>query len=70
MCDATECRTQCVCECVTQPNVGIGEHFITFTTYQKASSPCVGTHLLFCSHSVCYDDFNILTYENKISLYN
>ena len=31
----------------------------------KSKNSSVGNHLLFCNHSACYDDFSVLTCENK-----
>ena len=37
------------------------------TTKQvKLNSSSVVAHLLFCNHSISYDDFSILTPENEI----
>ena len=50
-------------------NVRIGEDIgiSPLTTKQvKLNSSSVVAHLLFCNHSISYDDFNILTPENEI----
>ena len=55
-------------ECVRHFNVRIGEHIGTspFTKTQvKSNNSSVVDHLLFCNHSASYDDFSILTRENK-----
>ena len=49
-------------------NVEIGEHISTslLTKNQvKPNNSSVADHLLFCNHSVSYDNFSILTRENK-----
>ena len=49
-------------------NVRIGEHIGTslFTRKQvKPKNSSVVDHLLLCNHSASYDDFNILTHDNK-----
>ena len=55
-------------ECVRYMNVRISEHigisrFIKKQVKPKNSS--IADNLLFCNHSASYDDFSILTRENK-----
>ena len=38
------------------------------TTYQKESKAYVHDHLLFCNHLESFDNFSILTRENKRSI--
>ena len=55
-------------ECVRHLNVIIGEHngISPLTKKQVEPKNCfVANHLLFCNHSASYDDFSILTRENK-----
>ena len=54
-------------ECVRHLNVRIGEHIGISPLTKKQVKPknsSVADHLLFYSHSACYDDFRILTHEN------
>ena len=54
-------------ECVRHLNVRIGEHTGTSPLTKKRVKPknsSVADHLLFCNRST-YDDFSILTCENK-----
>ena len=49
-------------------NVRIAEHIgiSSLTRKQvKSKNSSVADHLLFCNHSASYDDFSILTRENK-----
>ena len=58
-------------ECVKQSNVRIGESIGLSTQTKKQVKPencSVAYHLLFCNHSASYDDFSILTRENKTFL--
>ena len=55
-------------ECVRHLNVRIGEHIGISPLTKKQVKPknsSVADHLLFCNHSASYDDFSILTRENK-----
>ena len=52
-------------------NVRIGEHIGISPLTRKQVKPknsSVADHLLFCKHSASYDDFSILTRENKTFL--
>ena len=54
--------------CATYVNVKIGEHIgiWPFTGKQvKLKNSLVADHLLLCNHSAFYDDFSILTLEDK-----
>ena len=58
-------------ECMRHLTVRIGEHIgiSPFTRKQvKPKNSSVADHLLFCNHSASYDDFSILTRENKTFL--
>ena len=58
-------------ECVRHLNVKTGEHIGISPLTKKQVKPksrSVADHLLLCNHSVSYDDFNILTRENKMVL--
>ena len=55
-------------ECMRHLNVRIGEHIGISPLTRKQVKPknsSVADHLLFCNHSASYDDFSILTPENK-----
>ena len=55
-------------ECVRHLTVRLCSTYWFITTYQKrikSKNSSLGNHLLFCNHSASYDDFNILTLENK-----
>ena len=55
-------------ECVRHLNVRIGEHIgISPLTIKqvKPKNSSVAYILLFCNHSASYDDFSVLTGENK-----
>ena len=55
-------------ECLRHLNVRIGEHIGISPLTKKQVKPknsSVANHLLFCNHSASYDDFSILTRENK-----
>ena len=47
----------------------LGEHIgispITNERVKRVKNSYLGDHLLFCNHSASYDDFSILTHENK-----
>ena len=54
--------------CMRHLNVRIGDHIgISPLTIKqvKPKNSSVSDHLLFCNHSASYDDFSILTRENK-----
>ena len=56
-------------ECVRHLNVRIGEHNGISPLTKKLVKPkirSVADHLLFCNHSASYDDFSILTCENRV----
>ena len=58
-------------KCMRHLNVRIGEHIgiSPLTSKQvKPKNSSVADHLLLCNHSASYDDFNILTRENKFLL--
>ena len=53
-------------ECVRHLNVRIGEHIITSPlTKKKVKGSTVGDHLLLCNHSPCFENFSVLTKENR-----
>ena len=55
-------------ECMRHLDVRIGEHIsISLLTRKqvKSKNNSLADHLLFCNHSASYDDFSILTRENK-----
>ena len=55
-------------ECVRHLNVRIGKHIglSPLTKLQvKSKNSSVVNHVLFCNHSASYDNFSILTRENK-----
>ena len=55
-------------ECMRHLNVRIGENIgISLLTRKqvKPKNSSVADHLLLCNHSASYDDFSILTRENK-----
>ena len=55
-------------ECMRHLNVRIGEHIGISPLTKKQVKPknsFVADHLLLCNHSASYDDFSILTRENK-----
>ena len=55
-------------ECMRHLNVRIGEHIGISPLTRKQVKPKISSmadHLLLCSHSASYDDFSILTRENK-----
>ena len=58
-------------ECMRHLNVRIGEHIGIPPLTRKQVKPknsFVADHLLLCNHSAFYDDFSILTCENKTFL--
>ena len=58
-------------ECVRHLNVRISEHTGTSPLTKKAVKPKSSSmvdHLLFCNHSASYDNFSILTRDNKTFL--
>ena len=55
-------------ECIRHLNVRIGEHIgiSPLTRKQvKSKNSSIADHLLLCNHSASYDNFSILTRENK-----
>ena len=55
-------------ECVRHPNVRIGEHIGISPLARKKFKPkgsAVSDHLLLCSHSPSFENFSVLTKENK-----
>ena len=55
-------------ECMRHLNVRIGEHIGILPLTRKQIKPMdssVADHLLLCNHPASYDDFSILTRENK-----
>ena len=55
-------------ECMRHLNVRIGEHIgISLLTRKqvKPKNSTIADHLLLCNHSASYDDFSILTRDNK-----
>ena len=55
-------------ECMRHLNVRIGRHIGIPPLTRKQVKPknsSVADHLLLCNHSASYDDFSILTRENK-----
>ena len=55
-------------KCARHLNVSIGEHIgLSPLTKKQVKLKCssVADHLLFCKHSASYDNFSILTCENK-----
>ena len=55
-------------ECMRHLNVRIGEHIRISPLTRKQVKPknsSVADHLQLCNHSASYDDFSILTRENK-----
>ena len=58
-------------ECMRDLNVGLGEHIGISPLTRKQFKPktsSVADHLLLCNHSAYYDDYSILTRENKTFL--
>ena len=58
-------------ECMRHLNVRIGEHIGILSLIRKQVKPknsSVANHLLLCNHSASYDDFSILTRQNKTFL--
>ena len=55
-------------ECVRNLNVRIGEHIGISPLARKKVKPrdsAVSDHLLLCNHSPSFDNFSVLTKENK-----
>ena len=49
-------------------NVGVGEHSRILPLTKKKVNPnnsSVSGHLLFCNHSASFDNFSIVTHEDK-----
>ena len=62
------CNESYYCKRMRHMNVRIGEHIGISSLTRKQVKPknsSVADHLLFCNHSASYDDFSILTRENK-----
>ena len=58
-------------DCVRNLNIRIGEHIGIFPLIKKQVQPkssSIPDHLLFCNHSASFNDFRILTCENKLLL--
>ena len=58
-------------ECMRHLNVRIGEHIGILSLIRKQVKPknsSVANHLLLCNHSASYDNFSILTRQNKTFL--
>ena len=58
-------------ECVRHLNVRIGGHIgISSLTKKKLKTKgsAVSNHLLLCNHSSSFEDFSVLTNENKVIL--
>ena len=55
-------------ECMRHRNVRIGEHIGISSLTRKKVKPkgsAVSDHLLLCNHSTSFEDFSVLTTENK-----
>ena len=55
-------------ECLRHPNVRIGEHIGISPLTKKKVKPkgkVVSDHLLLCNHSAGFENFSVLTKENK-----
>ena len=60
-------------ECIRHLNVRIGEHIgISLLTKKKVKPKgrAVSNHLLLCIHSPSFENFSVLTNENKNSYWN
>ena len=60
-------------ECVRHLNVRIGEHIGISPLTRKKVKPkgsAVSDHLLLCNHSPSFENFSVLTKENKSSCWN
>ena len=58
-------------ECIRHLNVRTGEHFVILPLVRKQVTPknsSIASHLLLFNHSGSYDNFSILTLENKMFL--
>ena len=67
------CKESHYGECVRHLNLRIDEHIGISPLTKKQVKPkksSVTGHLLFRNHSASYDDFNILTRENKTFYWN
>ena len=56
-------------ECVRHLNVRIGEHIGISPLTRKKVKPkgsAVSAHLLLCNHSPSFENFSVLTKENKV----
>ena len=62
------CNDSCYGECVRHLNVRIGEHIEISQLTRKKVKPkgsVVNDHLLLCNHSPSFENFSVLTKENK-----
>ena len=59
------CNESCYGVCVRHLNARINEHIGISTKQVKLKNCSVVDRLLFCNHSSSYDDFSILTCDNK-----
>ena len=62
------CKESYYGECVGHLNVSIGEHIgISPLSKKKVKPKCsaVSDHLLLCNHSPSFENFSVLTKENK-----
>ena len=60
-------------ECIIHLNVRIGEHVGISSLTKKKVKPkgsAVSNHLLLCIHSPSFENFSVLTNENKNSYWN
>ena len=63
------CNELCYGECLRHLNVRIGEHIGISPLSRnkvKAKGIAVSDHLLLCNHSACFENFSVLTKENKM----
>ena len=62
------CKESYYGECMRHLNVRISENIGISQLTSKQFKPkksSVANHFLLCNHSVSYDDFSVLTHENK-----
>ena len=62
------CNESCYGECVRHLNVKIGEHIGISPMTKKKVKPkgsAVSDHMLLCNHSPSFENFSVLTKENK-----
>ena len=65
------CNESYYAECMRHFNIRIGENIGILPLTRKQVKPknsSVADHLLLCNHLASYDDFGILTRENKMFL--